>query len=91
MSDPDDFRDVLAEIFETGFQHAEEGRPYDYADEIIRRMEMAGWIFSDLRAEEMVGRVEELAEQWEGKGRYGSTSYEKEMAHRLRLALRGFS
>ena len=38
-------RDALASIFETGFEHAEEGRPYDYADETIRRMEVAGYEF----------------------------------------------
>ena len=35
---PDPARDVLASIFETGFEHADEGRPYDYADEVLRRM-----------------------------------------------------
>ena len=43
---PDPARDVLASIFETGFEHAEEGRHYDYADEVIRRMELAGWAFA---------------------------------------------
>ena len=85
-----DFRDELAAIFETGFQHAEEGRPYDFADETIRRMELAGWVFNNLRPEEeeMVARVEKLAERWSGPR---STSYEKEHAYLLFRALRGSS
>jgi hypothetical protein len=46
QTNQDDPRDALASIFETGFEHAREGRPYDYADEIMRRMELAGWAFA---------------------------------------------
>lgn len=40
-------RDALAAIFESGFQHAREGVPYDYADEVMRRMDQAGFRFVD--------------------------------------------
>jgi len=42
-------RDALAEIFEHGFEHAEEGRPYDYADEIIRRLHEAGFVINPVQ------------------------------------------
>lgn len=38
-------RDRLAAIFEEGFTHVVEGRPYDYADHILRVMEQAGFRF----------------------------------------------
>ncbi len=41
-------RDALASIFATGFRHAEEGRPYDYADEIIRRLHETGFVINPL-------------------------------------------
>ena len=51
-------RDALASIFETGFEHAEAGRPYDYADEIIRRLHESGFVLNPvLPDDKWMGRL----------------------------------
>ena len=45
-------RDALTDIFDTGFTRAEEGRPYDYADEIIRRLHEAGFVINPILSDD---------------------------------------